>query len=417
MQFLFNCCACLAAVLFFGPASPAAPAAPQEIARTETWVSPLWGYNTPKIAYDGQEWFAAGMRSADTKSGEALVYRNGGGGWKELAALPGPYQPPTVGVDGTGRLLVAYTRLNAPVRLMRSTTRANGGAFDALPAPPGMENAYYIGMGVKGALLWLAWIDAPDNTTRIARLDAEKGLWTTPTVLMAGQTKEKPKTAWVYPILYPARDGGLHFAASNAPDGGEGNTYNEVWYLHFPKGVLEPDIRERVAGTVMGTVCFCTDLAEDEQGQPHLAFMHNMHVYGGPLPAGAGMPGLWHARRGNDARGWILAPLGEPGIAGFTTAGGKLCAFLAGNGAVLRRTWRETEKDWSAPEPMVAIGRAPSGPGFLDTLSASSGGPDAPGPAFISDGPIKENGKTLCATWAILPDGWNKKPTETPHEP
>jgi len=397
-------CAGIAVLHAFGAA---ASPAPQEIARTETWVSPLWGYNTPKIAFDGCAWFAAGMRGTDPKSSEALLYRNDGEGWKEFTVLPVAYQPPTVAVDGTGRLIAAHTRSNEPVRLLRAATADNSGTFDALPAPPGMQNAYYIGMAVKGAQLWLAWIDSPDYTMRLARLDLDKGAWTPSTVLMAGQVQKKPKTSWVYPILYPARDGGLHFAASNAPDGGEGNTYNEVWYLHFPKEAMQPDRRERVAGTPMGTECFCTDLAEDAQGRPHLAYMHNIRVYGDPLPEGAGQPGLWHAWREGGADGWRSGRLGDPGIAGFTTAGGTLNAFLAGNGAILQRSWREVEKDWSAPAPVVAMGQAPSGPGFMDTLSASSGGPEAPGSAIISEGSVKEGDKTLCLTWAVLPDGWN----------
>jgi hypothetical protein len=356
------------------------------------------------------------MRGTDSKSGEALVFRNTGDGWKELAVLPGAYQPPTLGVDGEGRLVVAHTRIESPVRLLRAKTPANDGLMDDLPAPPGMKNAYYIGMAVHGAVLWLAWIDAPQNSLYMARLDMDQGAWTEPVLLMAGQLEHKPKTAWVYPILYPARDGGLHFAASNAPDGGEGNTYNEVWYLHFPKGALTPDLRERVANTPMGTLSFCTDLAEDTQGRPHLAFMHNTHVYGDPLPSGAGTAGLWHAWRDSTAGTWTTARLGEPGIAGFTTAGGELRAFLSGNGAVACRTWRETGRDWTPPESVVAIGQAPSGPGFLDTLSTSSGGSDAPGPAIISDGSIIENGKTLCTTWTVLPGGWNTTPTETRHD-
>jgi hypothetical protein len=410
-------CACLVLVLYSGPAAVAASAAPREIARTETWVSPLWGYNTPKLAFNGRAWFAAGMRGADTKSGEALVCRNAGDGWREFITLPGAYQPPTVGVDETGRLVVAHTRVEAPVRLLRARTPENDGTLEELPAPPAMKNAYYIGMAVHGADLWLAWIDAPENSLFLARLDLRHGTWTGPTLIMAGQVKQKPKTAWVYPILYPARDGGLHFAASNAPDGGEGNTYNEVWYLHFPKGAATPDLRERVANTPMGTLSFCTDLAEDPQGRPHLAFMYNTHVYGGPLPADAGTPGLWHAWRDAGAGTWTTARLGEPGIAGFTAEAGILNVFLAGNGAIACRTWHDAEKAWSEPAPVVPIGNAPSGPAFLDTLSASSGGPGAAGPAFISDGSIKANDKTLCLTWAVLPAGSTAKTTETSHEP
>ena len=417
MRFALKCCVGFAVGVCTLPAAFAEPAQPQEITRVETWVSPLWGYNTPKIAWDGRAWHAAGMRGKDTKSGEALVFRNAGDGWKETAALPGAYQPPTVAVDGTGRLIVAHTRVEAPVRLLRARTAENTGAMDELSPPPGMKNAYYIGMAVRGAELWLSWIDAPGNSLFFAHLDLLQGAWSGPTLLMAGQTQHKRKTAWVYPILYPARDGGLHFAASNAPDGGEGNTYNEVWYLHFPKGTVEPDLRERVADTPMGTLAFCTDLAEDDQGRPHLAFMYNTHVYGDPLPANAGPAGLWHAWRDAATHAWTTARLGESGIAGFTTAGEALRVFLAGNGAVLRRTWRATEREWTDPETVVPIGKAPSGPGFFDTLSASSGGPRAPGPAFISDGTLKENDKNLCITWAVLPDGTNKQPTETSHEP
>ena len=117
--------------------------APEMIAKTTTWVSPLWGYNTPKLVYDGKTWYAAGMRGATPSEGEALInVRNADGSWRMLTAFPGAYQPPTLGIEDSGKLVVVHTRANAPVHLLRSISPENNGEFDTLPVPPGMKNAY-----------------------------------------------------------------------------------------------------------------------------------------------------------------------------------------------------------------------------------------------------------------------------------
>lgn len=254
-----------------------------EIARGHSWVSPYWGYSSPKIVSDGTAWYTAGLWGADPDSSYGVLYKCDGAAWHEGAHLSNIYQPVTLALDTQGRLLAAYTEQLQPVRIYRSQARGNIHDLERLPSPPDMKNAYYIGIAIREDVLYLAYLVTPEYSMFLATLNLASLEWTPSRLVCPGQIERKPKTAWTYPILYPAEDG-LHLVASNAPDGGEGNTYNQVWYLFYPHGAHEPSIRELVAETPMGHQSYALDFAIDADGTRHTLFLWNQRKYGDPLP-------------------------------------------------------------------------------------------------------------------------------------
>ena len=152
----------------------------------------------------------------------------------------------------------------------------------------------------------------------------------------------------------------------------------------------------------MGVLSFCTDLAEDRNGRPHIAYMFNMHVYGEPISPEAEPGGMWSAWRDVSSGAWTKEWVGEQGIAGFTTCDDVLRLFLAGNGAIQVRVWSEKARSWGRHEPVLKRGDFSKGPGFLDTLSAGSGCVKAPGPVIVTDTTIEDNDAKYCVTWALF---------------
>lgn len=358
-----------------------------EIARGHSWVSPYWGYSAPKIVFDGTAYYTCGLWGDSPEKAEAVVYKFEKGAWRAGAHFPGLYQPAMLLLDAQGRLLVVYNRQNAPMVLLRGTTSGNVDAFEPLPSPPDHDTGYYLGAGIWGDRLHFAWLVTPSYTMYRAALDLSTGTWSTPAVVQEGQAETKPKTAWTYPLLWPD-DKGLHLVASNAPDGGEGNTYNEVWYLYFPNDTAEPAVRERVAQCPVGHFAFAMDLRVDAEG-PQILLMYNVRKYGDPLPEDTQPEGTYRARRDRDGK-WILTRVGANSIAGF---GDTNAVVLQEAGAVVARSAE------GASQTLGAADKMPVWPSFMDVLSPASGSRPAPGPAVVMDG-ILDNTRVL---WSVLP--------------
>src|SRR4051812_5642754 len=73
------------------------------------WVSPTWGYSTPKLLYDGKQLYAVGLVGAGTDDCVARVYWRDGSGWHRGADLSPVYQPATMVLDSLGRIYVFTT--------------------------------------------------------------------------------------------------------------------------------------------------------------------------------------------------------------------------------------------------------------------------------------------------------------------
>lgn len=376
-----------------------------EIARGESWVSPYWGYSSPKIAFDGRCYYSAGLWGLQPDSAEGVVYKYAGSSWTAGKRLPGIYQPVTLALDSKGRLVLAYTRQGKPVCLLRAATPGDIDHFDELPSPPDMTSAYYIGIALHKDILYLAYLTAPEYTMYFARCNLNTLEWTPSVELCRGQTATKPKTAWTYPILYPGKKG-LHFIASNAPDGGEGNTYNEVWYLFFPWGHVEPALRERVAESQMGTLAYAMDATEDASGRPHIVYMWNRRVYGDPLPADAEPEGAYHAWREQGTGAWKHDRVSECTLVGLFPEGRTVGAIAAVAGKHTQFQWQSAEKGWKTLGDISVAGDVQPGSSFLDVMSLASGSRLGKGHiAVVTDRLLpSEQGKPQTRVlWSLLP--------------
>jgi len=384
-----------------------------EVARGTSWVSPYWGYNTPKIVFDGKAYYTAGLWGPFGDA-EGVVYQCTAGTWRAGAKLPGIYQPATLLLDGEGRLLVLYSRKQQPLRALRARRPGDIDDFEDLPAPSDMPSAYYIGTAIRNDTLYLAYIidetpplTATPYTMFLTQLNLATLQWTPSIVLQEGQVQTNPKTAWTYPILMPC-EAGLHVAASNSPDGGEGNTYNQIWYVFYPAGATKPTVRELVAECPVGHHAYALDMAIDKRGGVHVLHMWNQRVYGEPLPEGSAPPGTYHAWRDPESGQWqrrLLAPLC---IAGFYQDGpGRLLAVTQEAGALILWEWLADAQEWTRSRTMCEAARIPAGPSFMDVITASSGSDMRGGLALVSDGVLSQQdgqpGKRVV--WSLLPRG------------
>lgn len=345
----------------------------EPIAESDSWVSPYWGYSTPKIVFDGNSWFAVGMRgNAPDQSAGFVCQRDTNGNWKEIAALPDIYQPPTICLDSERRLIVAHTRSGKPVRILRASHASQPNSLGDLPTPTSMENAYYIGITCFRDTLYLAYITSPDYGMYLTALDLASLQWRTAVQLQKGQLETKPKTAWVYPIL-AGNDKGLHVVASNSPDGGEENTYNEIWYLLLQPDTLAPVIREKVQSSPMGHVTYAMDMQVDPAGDVHILYQGNRRLYGPPKDPEAQPSGVFHAWRKTATACWSQSRVGPEGMAALSIRGKDVEVFLSGNGAIGRYQWENGSTRWSLRENSWAQGTLPGAPGFMDMVSPNSG--------------------------------------------
>lgn len=392
------------------PSSHAQDLHPVEVARGHSWVSPYWGYSTPKIVCDGEAFYTAGLWGDAPETASGMVYKYDGKRWIEGARLPNIYQPATLLLDSMGRLIIIHNMQEKPVVILRAREKGNANDFDSLPPPPDMANGYYLGAAIRGELVYLAYSTIPSYSMFLAQLDLETLKWTPSALLSKGQTETVPKIAWTYPILVP--DGnGLHIAVSNCPDGGDGNTYNKVWYLNIPAGSNAPAISELVAETPIGHNSYAMDTSVDNEGDVHILHMWNSRKYGGPLPEGSPDAGVYHARRDRESGVWSHTYLCPISIAGFwlpTSESGPekvLQVVTQENGGLVIRDWSRNSRQWLGPRTLLEKSLAPTLPTFMDILTSASGSDLRRGPVIVTDGlrPADGNIPAERVVWSLLP--------------
>ncbi len=377
-------------------------AVPLEIARGAAWVSAYWGYNAPKLVYDGSAYYTAGLWGG-VDAPRAVLYRVADGkvtpGWN----FHDLYQPPVLALDAEKRLLVVYTRQGLPVRMLRASSPGQAEAFDELPPPPDMQHAYYIGLAVQETRLYLAYLDAT-NSMRLARLNMARMTWSPSVLLREGQVAREPKTAWTYPILAPM-DAGVQVVASNCPDGGTGNTYNEVWHAYVPDEATGPVTPQKIAESPMGHNTFALDMMVDSEKTIHVLYHWNSRVYGEALPAGRAAPGLYHAWRKESEQGWHSTRLGEPLYAGLCVCQNQVWVLINEGTAIAAMPWQAQHASWGDRQVLLNQEELPVFPGFIDPLSASGNSTPAPGFAWVADGLLPGGTGPLrqYLLWGVFP--------------
>jgi hypothetical protein len=382
------------------------------IATVNTWVSPYWGYNTPKIVYDGQAYYTVGMQGPSPDEAQGIIYKYDHGRWSETMRLSGIYQPPTLLLDSQRRLIVLHTRNLKPVVILRAKRPGDATDLETLPSPPDMSNAYYIGAAVEGQTIHLAYIRAylkaqqpqQDYSMFYTRLDLGTMTWSPSTLMQAGQVATKPKTAWTYPILHPAADG-LHVVASNSPDGGEGNTYNRVEYLFYPRGATEPTVRQVVAEGVVGHTTYAYAMTVGADGTIHVVHFWNQPGYGPSLPPDSPAPGVYHSWRVAGQDEWKHQKM-DLENSRFFNDGREVYAIGMKDGALRDQQWQPKTCSWGPQSILCSAEAIPAGPAFMDVLRASSGSSVTAGVVLVADGRVGADASTKQPnlSWAVLPE-------------
>lgn len=371
-----------------------------EIARGHSWVSPYWGYSAPKIAFDGSTYYTTGLWGDAPDSAAGVIYKFTGDAWTETYRFPGVYQPAVLLLDSERRLIVIYSRQEQPAVFLRAYKSGTADRFAELPPPPDMQNAFYIGAAIQNDHLYVAYVTTPTYSMYLAVCDLARLVWERSVLVSEGQVSEKPKTAWTYPILIPAQTG-LHLVASNCPDGGEGNTYNQVRYTFLPRNSSRQIRHELVAESPVGCNAYAMDAVVDRAGDVHVVHMWNVRKYGPDVSSDLPTPGVYHARRSAATGAWRHTRIADVCIAGLYRDADGLSAAAQESGTITLRRWDAETETWNQAGAVCDRAAAPVPPAFMDLIHAAGGSDMSRGLAIVTDGIVPESGERVL--WALLP--------------
>ena len=273
----------------------------------EASVSPYWGYNAPKLVFDGDHFYTLGRWGPRQDSARGVVYRSTEDGWETFLEWGGlHHQPGMVLLDSRRRLVLIHARRDAGPRILRQRRRGDPGGFSEVSLPEGLDRAGYIGAAMDGDRLVLGYIGRPGSYSfQTAWVDLDTGSWSGPFVLAPQQRSKEPWTTWLYPLIVPDGDG-FHLVVSN--NAYRGSFYNRINYLF----VRYDDPASAVAEVVEDVtpwkrnLAFAQAIRQSDHGALFVTATHR--------PEG-GRNQLIVYRRDPDIRRWEAVFTGSAGIA------------------------------------------------------------------------------------------------------
>ncbi|MDE3000799.1 MAG: hypothetical protein OXU79_17125 [Gemmatimonadota bacterium] len=193
-------------------------------------VSPYWGYNAPKLVFDGEHYYTLGRWGPRQDAARGVVYRSAEAGWESFLELQGlHHQPGMVLLDSQRRLVVIHARRDAGPRILHQRRHGDPRGFAPIALPDGLDRAGYIGAAMDGDRLVLGFIGRPGTYSfQTAWVDLDSGSWSGPYVLAQEQRTKEPWTTWLYPLIVPDGDG-FHLVVSN--NAYRSSYYNRINYL------------------------------------------------------------------------------------------------------------------------------------------------------------------------------------------
>ena len=197
----------------------------------EASVSPYWGYNAPKVVFDGEHFYTVGRWGPHQDAARGVVYRSGTDGWETFRRWEGiHHQPGMLLLDTRQRLVLVHARLGAGPRVLYQRKRGAPRGFAEIALPDGLDRAGYIGAAMDGDRLILGYIGEPGHYSfNVAWVDLDTAKWSGPFLLAREQRSEEPWTTWLYPLIVPNGDG-FHLVVSNNAD--PSSFYNRINYLY-----------------------------------------------------------------------------------------------------------------------------------------------------------------------------------------
>ena len=222
---------------------------PYELTRIDagdSWVSSYWGYNAPKLVYDGEAYYTVALWGTEQATSSGAVYEYREGRWSRGYSWTGlNYQPGLLLLDSQQRLVLIYPRMNERPVVLRARAKGDCRQFDSVPVPASLGKAGYLGAGIHGDRVVLGYIGDPETYSfNIAVLDLQTQQWTGPYTLARAQRRQEPYTTWLYPIILPDETG-FHLAVSNNAD--LSSYYDRILYAWVPYAPTAPVQTEEVA--------------------------------------------------------------------------------------------------------------------------------------------------------------------------
>ena len=354
----------------------------ETIASTQSWVSPAWGYNAPKIVRNrkGEIW-ALNFTGRYPESNVQLFKRSASGGWAGGKIFPGNYQPAMIFLDHEGRLNLIQNSETQPVRQFRSTDDQNLNNFKLVASGNGLEDGrgWYVGVGVRGPTVYMSYITLSYDLY-LTWKGVNDPVWHKPVILNRGEVnKVTGNKSWLYPRFYFHRDRG-YIAVSGTVDGTTHNTYNTIHLISFPLRNPDRFKTEAVYEGPGGYYTYCFDMIVTPDGSIMCAFTTGKHKYG-PELASALPVGLYVAVKRPTEQKWNIHPIDDhygTVSLNYSTSGRLYAVITRGwadeeNKCLLKvspdwaRTWRIVNDDIFSSRPDVKR------PFYLQTAHAQSG--------------------------------------------
>ncbi len=346
------------------------------------WVSPYWGYNAPKLVFDGTAYYTLGLWGAEQATARGAIYKLKDGQWQRGYTWDGlNYQPGLLLLDSEQRLILIYPTFNGPPVVLRAAEPGQIDRFEPLPVPPSIGKAGYMGAGIHEEQLVIGYIGDPATYTfQMAVLDLGAQTWAGPFVLAPAQRRDEPFTTWLYPIVQPDATG-VHLLVSNQPD--PTARYDRILYMHVPYAPAKPPQSQVIA---QGAMAFGEAMLLTPDG--------HIYVTGQYQPDEAATNQLYIFQRAPQTQTWSGQALSPSQVATVFHAPDEPVRLWISStyGAQLRLyTSEDAGASWSVvPLPnLEEHGLASTF--FMHGISAASGSLAPPGPTVVFSAGVHPN--------------------------
>jgi len=201
----------------------------------QTWSSPCWGYNAPKIVRNtkGELW-AVTFRGKYGEEQAQIMKREVSGTWKKGKKFDHLYQPSMIFLDAEGRLNYIQNSQKEMIKHYRSTDNENLNNFQLVANGNGVEDGrgWYVGVGIYGSTMYLAYVTLQYDLFLTWKQVTDTS-WHKAVLLEPGEVDTaRGNHSWLYPRFTFHRGKG-YITVSSTEDGSKYNTYDKVCLVTF----------------------------------------------------------------------------------------------------------------------------------------------------------------------------------------
>jgi hypothetical protein len=386
-----------------GRAGAATPTAAYEVSLVQpeqkAWVSGYWGYNAPKLVYDGKHYYSVGLTGVEEAKSQGVLYELEGGEWIKGFECPINYQPPLLLLDSQKRLIFIHSVMNSRPVILRAQGPGDFRNLQPIEVSSEIKAAGYIGAAIHKDLLILGYIGKRVYDFCVITCDLKTGNWSSERMLAPEQRKTIPYTTWMYPCIWPDV-GGFHLLVVNAS--GYKNLYDRVHYLFLPydlqAGAIRPELVQSI-DTIEDRLAFSMALWKDaSDGAMVAAVLYSPTTRSQIIQ-------VW--RRDTRTGQWSKSEPGEGYIAGLYQVPGEpntiWLPVTHGDGLLLYRSIDKCRTWLPVQLPDFGAAGVTGVAGFLYVLNPTSGSVLEGGPAAV----FSTSGPRGYAHWFVkfhLPD-------------